>query len=104
MLWLNYNFGTTILHCHLSIISQVYKNFNFYKDFDSFEKLQCGIFPHLQILKIRKTPPRCESLVKFLENNGKYLKEFYVGDNGSNGNKSLNLAIAKFCINIIIIS
>jgi hypothetical protein len=41
----------------------------------------------------------CEFLIKFLKNNGKNLKEIYVcGVDESD--RSLNLAIAKFCSNL----
>src|ERR1044072_9021950 len=70
---------------------------NRYIDFsDDFKILQFVTFPQLQILKFIRNCPRHELLIKFLENNGKNLKEFYVGHN----NNLLNLAIAKFCPNL----
>ncbi len=53
----------------------------------------------LQILKIRRAYPRCE-LIKFLENNGKNLKEFYLGDYGGYSDNLLNLDIIKLCPNL----
>jgi hypothetical protein len=66
------------------------------ENFEDFDKLQHVILPKLQILKIQRAFPKCELLIKFLENNGKNLKEFYVKNNGY----LLNLAIAKFCPNL----
>ena len=76
--------------------------------FEDFEKLQYAIFPKLQSLKIRRSCPKIELIIKFLENNGKNLREFHVGDheydirkiNDNNNKNSLNLVIAKFCPNI----
>src|SRR5204862_237956 len=65
-----------------------------------FEKLQYANFPQLQILTILRACPRYELLIKFLKNNGRSLKEFYVGDFDGRSGNSLNLAIAKFCPNL----
>ncbi len=59
--------------------------------------LQYVKFPQLQILNFIIVCPYHEHFIKFLENNGKNLKEIYlpyVDDN------STNLAIAKFCPNL----
>ncbi|PKY39886.1 hypothetical protein RhiirA4_529217 [Rhizophagus irregularis] len=70
-----------------------------------FEELQNIIFPKLQILNFKRECPKYEEFIKFLENNGKNLKELYVGDDhiedikGYNEN-SLNLAIVKLCPNL----
>jgi hypothetical protein len=70
-------------------------------DFVGFEILQFAIFPQLQILKIKRALPETELLVKFLEINGKYLKELCLSEfDGYWGDNSLNLAIAKFCTNL----
>jgi len=69
-------------------------------DFKDFEKLQYVIFPRLQILKFRYTCPKYELLIKFLENNGKNLKEFYADDFDDCSDNSFNLAISKFCPNL----
>ncbi|RIA92190.1 hypothetical protein C1645_804766 [Glomus cerebriforme] len=63
---------------------------------EEFEILQHITFPHLEILKFVKECPKVEMVIKFLENNGKNLKEFcsYRCDN------SLSLAIAKCCPNL----
>ncbi|GBB88023.1 hypothetical protein RclHR1_14540002 [Rhizophagus clarus] len=61
-------------------------------------KLQHVILPQLQIFKFSCAYPKNDVLVKFLENNGKNLKEFYISCEGSND--QLNLAIAKFCQNL----
>ncbi|CAB4429352.1 unnamed protein product [Rhizophagus irregularis] len=65
--------------------------------FGDFGKLQYINFQKLQILKIQDRFPKVEVLIKFLENNGKYLKEFYIGDDDGKSDNSLNLSIAKFC-------
>ena len=69
-------------------------------DYKGFEKLQYVTFSQLQILKIQDVCPRFEILINFLENNGKNLKKFYVGELGRFSDNSLNLAIAKFCPNL----
>src|SRR5436853_66977 len=74
--------------------------FKYNDGLEGFEKLQYSIFSQLKILEIRYLFQSCEFLIKFLENNGKNLKKFYVGDKGGYGNNSLNLAIAKFCPNL----
>jgi hypothetical protein len=70
--------------------------------FNNFEKLQYITFSQLQILRIQYASPRFEllSIIKFLENNGKNLKELYISDYNDNSDNSLNLAIAKFCPNL----
>ncbi|GBB86751.1 hypothetical protein RclHR1_13150007 [Rhizophagus clarus] len=65
-----------------------------------FEKLQYVIFPKLQVLIIREEYPRVELLMKFLETNGKNLKEICIGEGAICSNNSLNLTIAKFCPNL----
>ncbi|RIA97863.1 hypothetical protein C1645_871098 [Glomus cerebriforme] len=72
---------------------------NYNEDFIDFEKLQFAIFPKLQVLKIQRACPKYDLLIRFLEN-GKNLKEFYVGDDEGYSDNSLNLAIAKFCPNL----
>ncbi|CAB4387275.1 hypothetical protein GLOIN_2v1784405 [Rhizophagus irregularis DAOM 181602=DAOM 197198] len=57
-------------------------------------------FSQLQILKIQYSCSKYDSLIKFLEMNGKSLKEFYIGDYAGDSDNSLNLAIANFCPNI----
>ncbi|EXX61892.1 uncharacterized protein OCT59_004101 [Rhizophagus irregularis] len=64
--------------------------------FEDFKKLQYANFPKLEILKIPYQCPKSEYIIKFLENNGKNLKMFYVGEK----NKALSSSIAKFCPNI----
>ncbi|PKY24105.1 hypothetical protein RhiirB3_438539 [Rhizophagus irregularis] len=64
-----------------------------YRDFSN---LQYDIFPYLQRLEFKRECPDNDSLVNFLEINGKNLKEFYV----RNSNNLLNLAIIKFCPNL----
>ncbi|EXX71874.1 uncharacterized protein OCT59_015588 [Rhizophagus irregularis] len=61
-----------------------------------FTKLQYVNFSKLQILKIPYECPKPEYVMKFLENNGKNLKEFYTGENS----KDLSLSIARFCPNL----
>ncbi|PKY40226.1 hypothetical protein RhiirA4_453550 [Rhizophagus irregularis] len=62
------------------------------------DNLQHVILPQLQILKFSCAYPESDILIKFLENNGKNLKEFYISCEGSND--SINLAVAKFCQNL----
>ncbi|PKK64828.1 hypothetical protein RhiirC2_786967 [Rhizophagus irregularis] len=66
--------------------------------FEDFKELQYVIFPYLEILKLYYGYEEFEMLIKFLENNGRNLREFNVY--GCNSNNSLNLAIAKFCPNL----
>jgi hypothetical protein len=61
-----------------------------------FEKLQSIIFTQLKILRFPVACPRVEVLIKFLENNGKNLKELHIRCSDS----SLYLAVAKFCPNL----
>ncbi|RIA90099.1 hypothetical protein C1645_849788, partial [Glomus cerebriforme] len=68
--------------------------------FTDFEKLQYAFFPKLQILKIQRACPKYELLIKFLENNGRNLRECYISNEYRNSDNSLNLAIAKFCPNL----
>ncbi|RIA83779.1 hypothetical protein C1645_833258 [Glomus cerebriforme] len=64
--------------------------------FKDFEKLQHVTFPKLQYLNISHNCTKLEYIMKFLENNGKQLKKFYI-----NGNDHvLNLSIVKFCPNL----
>src|SRR5205085_7294083 len=64
---------------------------------EDFKRLQYATLSHLQVLKFQYECPRDELLIKFLENNGKNLKEIYIDDSI---NDSINLAIAKFCPNL----
>jgi hypothetical protein len=81
-------------------LQELQLSFDYNKCFLDFEKLQYSIFPHLQVLKIQRTCPNYEYLVKFIENNGKNLKELSMGDIRGYSDNSLNLAIAKFCPNL----
>jgi len=67
-----------------------------YRAFEDLDKLQYVIFPQLRILKFPYGSPKAEVLFKFLEINGRNLREslFAHCDN------SLSLAIAKFCPNL----
>ncbi|RIA88173.1 hypothetical protein C1645_256011 [Glomus cerebriforme] len=61
---------------------------------NNFWVLQHVSLPKLQILKmIPFQSPRPEYVVKFLENNGKNLKEFHIAEIDN----ALNLSIPKFC-------
>ncbi|GES81837.1 hypothetical protein GLOIN_2v1549563 [Rhizophagus clarus] len=84
---------------YLNIVNLIYD-----KCFGNFEKLQYAFFPRLQVLKIKEKYPRVELLIKFLEINGKNLKEICIGDFYGDSDNSLNLAIAKFCPNLRILS
>jgi hypothetical protein len=63
------------------------------ENFGDFEKLQYVNFSKLEILKIPYKCPKPEYVMKFLENNGKNLKHFYI----DGYNKVLNLSIVSFC-------
>ncbi|GBB84542.1 hypothetical protein RclHR1_01110027 [Rhizophagus clarus] len=71
-------------------------------DFIDFDKLSDISFPQLQILKFQHIRPNNEALARFLENNGKNLKELYVGvsRDSSYSNNLLNSSISKFCTNL----
>jgi hypothetical protein len=68
---------------------------DYYGGCNYFNQLQDVVFPQLKVLKFY-TFLEVEKLIKFLEINGKNLKELYIRDE----NNSLNLAIAKFCPNL----
>ncbi|GBC10638.1 hypothetical protein RclHR1_00980015 [Rhizophagus clarus] len=55
--------------------------------------LQHIVFPQLKNLKFLHRCPEDDVLIKFLENNGKNLKEFYI----NSSNTLILLAIAEFC-------
>ena len=61
---------TQLQELNLSLISLLGNKF------EGFEKLQHVSFSQLQILNFEYAGPRNDLLIKFLENNGKYLKEF----------------------------
>ena len=65
-----------------------------YKLFNEIQYIQ------LQILRFEYSCPSIELIIKFLEKNGKNLKEFYV----NNDDNLLSLAIIKFCPNLKILS
>src|SRR5207248_10500712 len=60
--------------------------------FEYFKKLQFVTFPKLQSLKFPCQCPKLEYLMKFLEINGKNLKEVYIKE----CDNDLYLSIAKF--------
>ncbi|GBC04910.1 hypothetical protein RclHR1_05940001 [Rhizophagus clarus] len=65
--------------------------------FKNFEILEYIVFSQLQILKIFSACPKSESLIKFLKNNGKNLKEIYICEDSGYSNNLLNLSISSFC-------
>ncbi|CAB4387273.1 unnamed protein product [Rhizophagus irregularis] len=81
-------------------LQELILSFDYEGQFKDFEKFQYAIFPQLQVLRIRRVCPRDELLINFLENNGKNLKEIYIGGIGSCNENSLHLTIAKFCPNL----
>ncbi|GBB84500.1 hypothetical protein RclHR1_11060005 [Rhizophagus clarus] len=81
-------------------LQELQLSFDYTKCFLDFEKLQYANLPQLQILKIQHACPRYEFLIKFIENNGKNLKELYMGDIRGHSDNLLNLAIAEFCPNL----
>jgi hypothetical protein len=64
--------------------------------FEDFKMLQNVNYSKLHTLKIPYQCPRPEYVMKFLENNGKYLKKFHIDES----NKALCLSIANFCTNL----
>ncbi|RIA83775.1 hypothetical protein C1645_809073 [Glomus cerebriforme] len=64
--------------------------------FRDFEKLQNVTFPKLKYLTISYGCTKPEYVMKFLENNGKNLQEFYLEE----VDRTLNSSIAKFCPNL----
>ncbi|PKC66954.1 hypothetical protein RhiirA1_459021 [Rhizophagus irregularis] len=82
---------------NFSNLQELKLSFDLKECFNDFDKLQYAIFSQLQVLKICNELPSDGSLIKFLENNGKNLKEIYIGENERCSGNSLNLAISKFC-------
>ncbi|GBC10028.1 hypothetical protein RclHR1_00930006 [Rhizophagus clarus] len=72
--------------------------FTFYEetDYEDFTKLEYIKFPELQILKFPTLCPKSDHVIKFLENNGTNLKNFYT----SESDNALRLSIAKYCPNL----
>ncbi|CAI2172112.1 17574_t:CDS:1 [Funneliformis geosporum] len=66
--------------------------------YNNFNILQHITFPQLKILKFECECPYEEYLTKFLEINGKNLKELWICEDM---NDSFNLIIVKFCPNLI---
>ncbi|CAG8602152.1 6168_t:CDS:1 [Funneliformis caledonium] len=71
--------------------------FNKIGDLKYFKNLQHAVFPQLQVLTFGYECPDDEYLTKFLENNGKNLKELGLCENI---NVSLNLKLGKYCPNL----
>ncbi|PKC73082.1 hypothetical protein RhiirA1_451554 [Rhizophagus irregularis] len=63
------------------------------------EELNYVIFSKLRYFAIRYNI-KSEALLKFLENNGENLEEFKHYSFRTSINKSINLAVAKFCLNL----
>ncbi|GBB95869.1 hypothetical protein RclHR1_02630014 [Rhizophagus clarus] len=80
-------------------LQELQLSFN-YNSFTNFENLQYTTFPQLEVLKIRRMCPSYKLLINFIENNGKNLKELYIGDFTGHSDSILNLAIGKFCPNL----
>ncbi|GBB96341.1 hypothetical protein RclHR1_02730013 [Rhizophagus clarus] len=77
-------------------LQEIILSFHHRDGFSGFNKLQYITFPQLQTLKFLYKCPDDDMLIKFLKNNGRNLKEFYVN---SNSNLILS-AIAEFCPNL----
>ncbi|GBB90993.1 hypothetical protein RclHR1_18080003 [Rhizophagus clarus] len=71
-----------------------------YDGSEVFEKLVSFIFPNLKILKIDAFSVNVGLAIKFLENNGKNLKELTFCEISGVSDNCINLAIAKFCNNL----
>ncbi|CAI2173123.1 19565_t:CDS:1 [Funneliformis geosporum] len=81
-------------------LQELFILFYYLDTFRDFKELQHVDLPHLRILKFPYGYPNHVYLTKFLEKNGKNLIEFDIGDD----NITSNLAIAKFCPNLRILS
>ncbi|GBC10274.1 hypothetical protein RclHR1_00950011 [Rhizophagus clarus] len=92
----NYNNLSLSFITKFSNLQELELSFEYYEDFTDFEKLSYVSFLQLQILRFQYSRPNIELLMRFLENNGKNLKEFYVCESDN----LLNLAISKFCTNL----
>ncbi|PKK55276.1 hypothetical protein RhiirC2_802845, partial [Rhizophagus irregularis] len=79
---------------NFSNLQELELSFDLEEFFVDFEKLQYVIFSQLQVLKIWDAFPSDGLLIKFLENNGKNLKEIYIGEIEDCNDNSLNLAIS----------
>jgi hypothetical protein len=77
-------------------LQELILSFDFKDGLDDFIQLQYVTFPCLKVLKFLDECPKAEMLIKFLELNGKTLKELYVGSNDN----SLNLSISRYCPNL----
>ena len=82
---------------NFSNLQELKLSFDLEECFVDFKKLQYVIFSQLQVLKICNEFPSDGLLIKFLENNGKNLKEINMGEIECCSDNSLNLAISKFC-------
>ncbi|PKK62689.1 hypothetical protein RhiirC2_789992 [Rhizophagus irregularis] len=71
---------------------------------DVFEKLSTFIFPHLKIFKIDVNNVNYNFAIKFLMNNGKNLRELSFCEIMGENDNLLNLVIAKFCVNLKVLS
>ncbi len=97
---LNINGGKN--HGPLSFISklkrlrELFITFHYLSSFEDFIELRHEKFPDLRILKFPYGYPEHGCLTKFLEINGRDLKEFDVGDYSNSANSS----IIKFCPNL----
>ncbi|GBC06217.1 hypothetical protein RclHR1_00670009 [Rhizophagus clarus] len=95
------NFVSLLFIIKFTNLQELELSFDYEENFGDFERLKFAIFPKLQILKIKRALPESGLLIKFLENNGKYLKELHLSEfDGYWGDNSLNLSIAKFCTNL----
>ncbi|GBB84232.1 hypothetical protein RclHR1_10860002 [Rhizophagus clarus] len=81
-------------------LQELHLTFSFDECIGDFKELQYVIFPQLQVLKIRESYPRNDLLTKFLEKNGKNLKEICIGEDTVCSDNSLNLSIARLCPNL----
>src|SRR5581483_5692776 len=72
---------------------------------ENFKIFQYATFSQLKILEIPQAYMKYELLLNFIEINGKNLKECYLGNKYlDDNNGALNLAIAKYCPNLRILS
>jgi len=79
---------------NFTILQELVLSFN--NDAETFKNIQYITFPRLEIFKSTGNCPNHEHLTKFLENNGKNIKEIVL----ANSDDLSNLAISTFCTNL----
>ena len=91
-----------IHHCHLLLNSQICRNLNLLMLVVSRISINCSIlnFRNYNFRNFLLERPRNELLIKFLENNGRNLKQLMIANTQHSNDNLLSLAIAKSCPNL----